>query len=262
MSHAHGKGILHRDLKPSNVMIMHEGETSGRVKLLDFGLAKLLFRDDGISISATGTVQGSPAYMSPEQATGSSVDARADIYSLGCILYEMLTGDPPLLGDSAAETFMKRLNEDPLPVSSAVDYYVPPKLDLLTSRLIERNPQKRCKSAAWVYKELMAIKLNIDDLPQELLMETGSDMNSAFDNRVPVTETTEQDAVAAISKAQALKRKLKDSKDEHEELFIDLSFILNANFIEQFNKLPGYIKIGLVLSSVLIFVLIARIVFQ
>lgn len=260
LSHAHGKGILHRDLKPSNIMIMHDGEASGRVKLLDFGLAKLLFKDDGISLSATGTVQGSPAYMSPEQATGSKVDGRADLYALGCMLYEMLTGDPPLLGDSAAETFMQRLNHDPLPVSSVVNYYVPEKLDVLVSRLLERDPNKRCKSAAWVYKELVAIKLSIEGMSPERFLQSGVEMTSAFDNQIPVLETTEQEAVRAVKdEIDIVSSKPADSKSK---FYIDLSFIPELHLVEHFNKLPIFIKMALVLSLVFILALVARIVLQ
>lgn len=167
LAHAHASGILHRDLKPSNIMILNDGDAAGRVKILDFGLAKLLFRDDGVSLSATGAILGSPAYMSPEQAKGSTVDGRTDIYSLACIVFQLITGEPPLMGDSAPETFMKRLNQDAPLLSSFVEGKIPVQLDSLISRMLERDPNKRLKSSAFVHQELLSIRQLILEMPQE-----------------------------------------------------------------------------------------------
>jgi len=95
LSAAHAAGIIHRDIKPGNIMV----EPNGSVKVLDFGIARAV---DGHSLTQTATVLGTSAYMSPEQALGQPVDARSDIYSLGCVLYEMLTGQPPFVADVAA----------------------------------------------------------------------------------------------------------------------------------------------------------------
>lgn len=198
LAHAHATGVLHRDLKPSNIMILDDAEPGARVKLLDFGLAKLLFRDDGISLSATGAILGSPAYMSPEQASASAVDARTDIYSLGCILYQLLTGDPPLMGNSAAETFMKRLNQDAEPVSTIVSRYIPPRLDLLVSRMVDRDCGRRLKSAAWVHKELLEIKQELLSLPPEKLRPVARPVakDAESTRRTPVKSIDQEKTVA------------------------------------------------------------------
>ena len=113
VEHAHDKGILHRDLKPSNIMLIDAGAGEPQVKVLDFGIAKILHGDLKLTqgLTLTGVVFGSPPYMSPEQAMGQTVDCRSDIYSLGCVMYEALSGAPPLLGAATMETIYKQIHE-------------------------------------------------------------------------------------------------------------------------------------------------------
>lgn len=156
--HAQKKNILHRDLKPGNIMILEDDGEPLLVKILDFGLAKLLDRDDQVSLSAVGAAMGSPAYMSPEQATGLKVDARSDLYSVGCIMYELLTGVPPLMGDSPMETLVNRLNRRVPPVSDFLSdskrsrAYNPSRetptiVELFVAKLLERDQRDRFQSA-------------------------------------------------------------------------------------------------------------------
>ncbi|MBI4577846.1 MAG: serine/threonine protein kinase, partial [Planctomycetes bacterium] len=113
LAHAHESGVIHRDVKPANVLL----EPDGRARLADFGLARRLADEEGSGrLTRTGTILGTPAYMAPEQALGdvARVDARSDIYSLGAVLYEMLTGRPPFEGDSAVRVLHRVLVDEPV----------------------------------------------------------------------------------------------------------------------------------------------------
>jgi|AGTN01.3.fsa_nt_gi Serine/threonine protein kinase len=128
-------------------MLIEEANEPRHLKILDFGLAKLVDRDDQITLSATGAALGSPAYMSPEQATGMKSDRRCDLYSLGCIIYEMLIGSPPLLGNSPTETLIRRLNEEIPPLSDKSIRTFPASVEELVRTLLQRDPQDRYQSA-------------------------------------------------------------------------------------------------------------------
>src|SRR5579885_1365437 len=118
LSHAHDRKILHRDVKPGNMVIMKSSDGTELLKIVDFGISKILDdQSDDMNqpnLTTTGHVFGSPAYMSPEQTRGAQVDNRSDIYSLGCVLYECLTGTPPHMGDSAIKTLMMHQTQAPL----------------------------------------------------------------------------------------------------------------------------------------------------
>lgn len=144
LAHAHGKNVMHRDLKPGNIMIVNENGQK-RAILLDFGLAKFI-QGDNIAISVPGEALGTPAYMSPEQARGFEVDHRSDFYSLGCIIYEMFCGQPPLIGKTAIETVMNRLNASK-PDLSADIFNLYPHVRLLLERLLDKDPENRPDSA-------------------------------------------------------------------------------------------------------------------
>ena len=133
---AHRRGIVHRDVKPGNILIDHD------VKVTDFGIARAISET---SMTVTGTTLGSVHYFSPEQARGDEVTGASDVYSLGIVLYEMLTGRRPFEGDSAAGVALKRLTEDPLPPTTHAE--VPPALSAIVMRALERDPARRYPDA-------------------------------------------------------------------------------------------------------------------
>lgn len=160
LSHAHAKGIIHRDLKPSNVLLSTTADNTDSVGVVDFGLAKFTpsARSNDSSITATGQVFGSPPYMSPEQCIGKSVDERSDIYSLGCLMYEVLTGVPPFVAETPVATVMKQIGELPQPPSKvAVGANIPPLLEALILKSLDKDPKMRQHSMEQVLSELSTL---------------------------------------------------------------------------------------------------------
>jgi serine/threonine-protein kinase len=148
---AHAAGIVHRDLKPDNIMLIERGETKDFVKVLDFGIAKVTADGaDGGQLTRLGAVFGTPAYMAPEQAAGQSVDHRADLYSLGLVLYEMLAGAPAFASSEIVHLLTKQLTEPPPPLSDAI----PPEIRALVERLVEKDPNARVDSAQALVLEI------------------------------------------------------------------------------------------------------------
>ncbi len=161
--YAHGKSVVHRDIKPGNIMLLHpEREPAeGLVKIVDFGIAKLTQAEDGEiqSLTKTGEVFGSPLYMSPEQCKGSAVDKRSDIYSLGCVIYECLTGVPPFFGETAMATMMKRLSERPASLKEAtLGEQFPELLERIVQKMLATEPEDRYQDLSAVVNDLMALQ--------------------------------------------------------------------------------------------------------
>ncbi|MGI8666841.1 MAG: Stk1 family PASTA domain-containing Ser/Thr kinase [Jatrophihabitans sp.] len=145
---SHRSGIVHRDIKPGNVMIT----SAGAVKVMDFGIARAL-ADNAATVTSTSAVIGTAQYLSPEQARGESVDARSDVYSTGCLLYELLTGHPPFSGDSPVAVAYQHVRENPQ-VPSSVNSVVPPALDSIVMKALAKNPLNRYQTAAEMRADL------------------------------------------------------------------------------------------------------------
>jgi serine/threonine protein kinase len=145
LKEAHAQGIVHRDLKPENVMI----DTQGNVKIMDFGIARSM---EALTLT-TGALVGTPAYMAPEQAAGKSVDHRADIYSLGLMLYEMFSGAQAFRGDNAIAVALKHINESPKPPRE-IEPSISPAMERVILRCLEKEPDERFQSIAELESEL------------------------------------------------------------------------------------------------------------
>jgi serine/threonine-protein kinase len=139
---AHAKGVIHRDLKPDNVILVDEGEGKRRVKLLDFGLAKLARSEDEAQLTRTGVAMGTPEYLSPEQARGFPVNDRTDIYSLGVMLFEMIFRRLPFSADNAADMLAKHLLETP-PAPHDLWPDIPEPLEKLITAMLAKKPEDR-----------------------------------------------------------------------------------------------------------------------
>jgi len=136
LAYAHRHGVIHRDVKPGNVLITEEGT----VKVTDFGIARAINTEE--SLTQTGAVMGTATYFSPEQAEGMGVDARSDIYSLGVVLFEMVTGRPPFMGDTPVAVASKHVRENP-PTPREINPSVPPDLEAIILKCLAKSPEYR-----------------------------------------------------------------------------------------------------------------------
>ncbi|MFI5778454.1 Stk1 family PASTA domain-containing Ser/Thr kinase [Nocardia sp. NPDC051570] len=148
---SHKNGIVHRDMKPANIMINRQGA----VKVMDFGIARAI-ADSSNPMTQTAAVIGTAQYLSPEQARGEQVDARSDVYSVGCVLYEILTGEPPFTGDSPIAVAYQHVREDPQ-LPSHVHPGVPRELDSVILKAMSKNPANRYQTAAEMRADLIRV---------------------------------------------------------------------------------------------------------
>ncbi len=171
--HAHEKGVVHRDLKPGNIIVCNSVDGNGEKALVfDFGIAKLMPEPDKTphDLTQTGEVFGSPLYMSPEQCLGKALDGRSDIYSLACILYELISGHPPHRSETTVETIIKHVQEEAQPLSQACpELLLPAGLEALVQKGLSKNPQSRFQSASEMRQAISSVieKSRSDKAPME-----------------------------------------------------------------------------------------------
>lgn len=158
LSYAHEHKIIHRDIKPANIMITPSFEA----RITDFGIAK---SDGATHLTMSGSLVGTPDYMSPEQAKGEEVDLRTDLFSLGCVFYECLTGEKPFKGGSLTAVLLSIVNTDPLESSSWKKLDVPPEVESTLSRALAKPPDERFPSASELVAALEAIPTEVVEIP-------------------------------------------------------------------------------------------------
>jgi serine/threonine-protein kinase len=192
LDYSHQAGIVHRDIKPGNVMVTRNGD----IKVMDFGIARAM-SDAQATMTQTAQVIGTAQYLSPEQARGERVDARSDLYSTGCLLYELLTGRPPFTGDSPVAIAYQHVRENPVP-PSRVDPDVPPWADAIVLKAMAKAPADRYQTAADMRADLQraasgmpvaaAPPTRYDMYPQTQRMGTGTMMAGATSQIPPVED--------------------------------------------------------------------------
>ena len=173
LGHAHNNSVLHRDLKPSNIMVVRDGDKEF-VKVMDFGIAKIINDTEygALQLTKTGEAVGSPLYMSPEQCLSNNGDHRSDLYSLGCLIYECLTGSPPLIGKTTIETMMMQMNDAPISLEqTSKERKVSPRLARVVMKLLEKNPENRYQSMDALRSELESLQFGIGSRARSLTGE-------------------------------------------------------------------------------------------
>ncbi|MFW6052262.1 MAG: serine/threonine-protein kinase, partial [Myxococcota bacterium] len=171
LAFAHARGVLHRDLKPANVFLQRLPDDPYHVKLLDFGLAKMVEPDDEevdeLTLTRSGTVLGTPAYMSPEQASGATVDAPTDVYSAGCVLYELFGGQPPFRAETRPELIRKHMLSPVRSLAEIREGAQPsPELEAVLEKALAKDPRERFADAG----EMLAA---VDALPRPPMAGVG-----------------------------------------------------------------------------------------
>ena len=157
--YAHKHGVIHRDIKPANMMLILENGSTPAVKILDFGIAKLSLVENKAmqSLTAPGEIFGSPLYMSPEQCIGQTVDARSDIYSLGCALFETLTGRPPLRGENTFKTICMHQTDAPPSLKEVTGKEFSPGIEHVVARCLRKKPEDRYQSMKELEVDLIRV---------------------------------------------------------------------------------------------------------
>ncbi|MCV7011479.1 Stk1 family PASTA domain-containing Ser/Thr kinase [Mycolicibacterium madagascariense] len=188
LNFSHQRGIVHRDVKPANVMV----GPGGAVKVVDFGIAKAI-ADSAHSVTQTGAVIGTAHYLSPEQARGDRVDARADVYALGCVFYELLTGTTPFVGDTAVAVAYQHVGREPVPPSMR-DGAIPASLDAVVLTAMAKNPDNRYQTAGDMRADLVRWQRGLTPHAADGGGRTASDRFDAADDDPPTDDVSTSQA--------------------------------------------------------------------
>jgi serine/threonine protein kinase len=172
MQSSHSAGVVHRDLKPANVIMVPLDDGSFSARIVDFGLARMV--DQNQRLTSTGSAIGSPLYMSPEQGQGQAGDERSDIYSMGCLMFEVLTGTVPFQGDTAMHTLMMHQSQQPDRLSSRSLDRFPEMLESIIAKALKKTPNERQQSFAELLTDLKSLEEEMARLEREEILESRS----------------------------------------------------------------------------------------
>jgi len=198
LAHAHDHGIIHRDLKPGNVMIVPSGKQMV-AKLLDFGVAKVVPKAGSQveQLTLTGEIFGTSLYLSPEQCMGKPLDARSDIYALGCVMYEILTGLPPHIGENMLATLQKHISEQAVPINVAREQLgIPPQVDAIVLKALSKDPAQRFQTAHELKEALEKVNFALEAGRTTAAM-TAQEQEQAASAEVAPAEAATVDATAS-----------------------------------------------------------------
>ncbi len=189
LAFAHDQNIVHRDIKPSNIMLANASESGKKYipKIVDFGIAKLTDDEQGksVALTKTGEVFGTPLYMSPEQCMGGKIDHRSDIYSLGCVIYDTLTGAPPFSGENALSLMMKHQSEiAPSLKEGSMGREFPAELETIVATMLEKNPDNRYQRMSDVAQDLAAVQTRLRGDISEASMPAAAPLSPLLSQRV------------------------------------------------------------------------------
>jgi serine/threonine-protein kinase len=184
LAEAHELGIVHRDLKPENILVTRSKDGADHVKVLDFGLAKLSEREEAAEVTGRGTIIGTPYYMSPEQIRGETLDHRSDIYSLGALMYRMMTGEHPFVAQSPVGVLTKHLTDDLVPPRTRrPDLDIDPRVEAVVMRAMEKKREAR-------HPTVDALRVDLERVVEELrTVEVSGRFDAAFASTTPVRMT-------------------------------------------------------------------------
>jgi predicted Ser/Thr protein kinase len=194
---SHGAGVIHRDVKPSNILVANDAELGEQPKLIDFGVAKTVSKTSEIQLTRHGQIVGTPHYMCPEQITSGDVDARSDVYALGCVLYQMVTGRPPFVGTEEYQILKQHVERTPESLDTLVAD-APPELDRVVRRALAKDPSLRFATMREMARALADV---LRDHPRTVTSDAPTTTTTRVFQRLPLPPLLPTLALALVAAA-------------------------------------------------------------